>query len=221
MFMFNVTLRTFQKDYNAHLLPTSNVQYAVGNRVEFDGVFRKKINFHPVYITQYVELPDGLSDEIDGLFDEIHNSPPIPASMMSIDITREQDFEAALTIPALNLDLGGKVDLNRVRKFSYDNVSSRVICRAAATLLKSGLEEIYPNRNARSERFAFELFYAAKVTLHTENDYAAELKAEFDKAIIEFDGSVKLSGKNNEILTFENGGLSPFASRIESIGDML
>lgn len=219
--MSNVPLRAFQKENNAHLLKMSNQDYKVGHTVDFDGIFGRQKEIIPIYVVEHLELPDGIDGAITTLLDELHASQPVPASIFSVDINRTQDFEAAVKIPSLKIDLSANLDLTKVRKFTYSGVSSKIFPQAAMTKLINGLQTIYPNFSARNRRFVREFYYADTVSIEVENGYGAELKGKLEIEALPVDITLKTSGNGKEVLSLSNAQKCPFAMKIESIGDIL
>jgi hypothetical protein len=221
--MARIRLNEFEKNYGLNLLPVSLETFKVGHKVEWDNLVHTKFDIEESFFTKFLGIEKSREKVIAEKLVSLHASAPGAGSFLALDIEKSNQLKAALKIPRVGLDLGTKVNTEKVVKFSFEDIRVRSLHDEVRDELIELLLEIKSDKSLfkriDSIMFVEKLFYAGSVSLTIEKGYESEIKSTLETMNIDF--RLDTSGEVHRKITFTNSSVCPFAARFEKVSDLV
>lgn len=220
------SIRDFKHKYKINLLLVSDASLQVGLQAKYNHpILETGLEIRPFFVTDRLQFESEDETKFEELFQDIAKAEKQEAEIANYTLESTFDFDTALNIPSLGIDLSNEINYQKVQAFSYEGVKARVITTKVGRPLVKKLADIQKNdkkwwRQIDGFYFVEKIYYADKVTISTDSEYAAQLKAKWEgKLPVDF--NIKVTGTNKSKIEFSGASEVPFAAKIEIIRDYL
>ena len=220
--MSNINFRKFRKTYRVNLFSVAVENYQVGYQAEWDGKVRGIFDIENEYVFDFLNFNDEKLGQLRTAFDAIPELPFQEAQFTDMDFTGEVTIGAAVGAAGLDETIKGKFEMEKVYKFTFENVKSMEIPTGPSRLFRSAVRKLANNKGKLPRRighiqFVRKLFYAEKVALTVHKKLMAQLKLPIPPA----DVAAGFERTKNKVITFENATNVPFAVEFQSLKDFI
>lgn len=217
------SIRDFRKKYGINLLMVSDENLRVGLEAKFNQpVLERGLEIRPYYVTDRLQFESEDETKFEQLFDAIAKAPKIKAEIANYSLESTFDFNSALKMPSIGVDISTSLDYNKIQSFTYEGVAARTIDLSVGKPLIKKLVDIHKNdkkwwRKIDGFHFVEKLYYADKVVITSDSNYAATVAATLQS--LNIDITVKVGGSNKTKIEFNGSSEVPFSTKIEIIRD--
>ncbi|MES2485668.1 MAG: hypothetical protein V4581_06930 [Bacteroidota bacterium] len=230
-----MNLRAFLSQQNLNLLPNSAADWKVGYQFEWDRpILKTKADITNIYIGNHLysiaNNPDVLTkeerDKIAKDFDTINKKSLVDANLNTINVDKQHDFRAVVSLPNFGIKVKPGFAYKVIKKFSIEGVSYKCLSGDCYSLLQESVlalkrldKKAY--KSICEKAYAEQFWYATKLAVHVEQEYAGKLKAEWamEGVSIKVDASVEGEGYKKLSVNLKAG--CPFAVKVKSLEDLV
>jgi hypothetical protein len=215
-----IGMREFRKNYGLHLLNYSSSNYHPGNWVDFgDFVKNDRFQIKLESIARELDLPNSEEGVLADGLKEISMSD---AEFAELEMKSGTLIEADLDIPSINVDLRGKVDIEKVVNLKFGEIKVRELADSSLRdSIEDSIEDVEESKGKKWRRLkkkgiVIKLFYASQVSIEVERkiDFDLGVKVEVSEVKVSANASGEI--KTNYKYSFQ-GQSSPFAVHFESV----
>ncbi|MGB0367811.1 MAG: hypothetical protein ACPGD8_00290, partial [Flavobacteriales bacterium] len=144
------------------------------------------------------------------------------AEFAELEMTTRNLINADLDIPSVNVDLRGKVDLEKVVSLKFGEIKVRELADSSLRdKIEDSIEDVEESKGKKWRRLkrkgiVIKLFYASEISIEVEKEIDYDFGV--DVEVSEVNVSASASGENRTNYKYSfRGQTSPFAVHFESV----
>ena len=215
-----IGMREFRKNYGLHLLNYSSSNYHPGNWVDYgDFVKNDRFQIKLESIARELELPNSEESALAAGLKAITMSD---AEFAELEMTTGNLINADLDIPSIEVDLRGKVDIEKVVSLKFGDIKVRELADSSLRdKIEDSIEDVEESKGKKWRRLkrkgiVIKLFYAAEVSIEVEKKIEYDFGVEVE--ISEINVGANASGDNDTNYKYSfKGRTTPFAVYFETV----
>ncbi|MGB0918406.1 MAG: hypothetical protein ACPGU4_12510 [Flavobacteriales bacterium] len=215
-----IGMREFRKNYGLHLLNYSSSNYHPGNWVDYgDFVRNDRFQIKLESIARELELPD---EEESVLAEGLKAIGMSDAEFAELEMTTRNLINADLDIPSINVDLRGKVDLEKVVSLKFGEIKVRELADSSLRdKIEDSIEDVEEGKGKKWRRLkrkgiVIKLFYASEISIEVEKEIDYDFGVDVEVSEVAVEASASGENQTNYKYSFR-GQTSPFAVHFESV----